>query len=59
MKLTKPAQVGNAIFHAGVDERMVIERAQREYEYQRDPKRELKRLARFRRFIRQIHKGLA
>lgn len=32
-KLTKPAMVGGTIFGVGVEERLVIERAQREYEY--------------------------
>lgn len=35
-KLTKPAQVGATIFRAGVDERLVIERAQREYSYRQN-----------------------
>lgn len=32
-KLTKPARIGATVFGVGVDERLVIERAQREYEY--------------------------
>lgn len=42
-KLTKHAQVGNTVFHAGVEEHMVIERAQREYEYHQSPEREAER----------------
>jgi hypothetical protein len=45
-KLTKPAQVGNASFGVGVKERLVIERAQREYEYQQRPENEAERLKR-------------
>lgn len=36
-KLTKVAQVGNTVFHVGVSESLVIERAQREYEYEQTP----------------------
>lgn len=43
-KLEKPAQVGNTRFSAGVSERLVIERAQREYEYQNTPEKEMERL---------------
>ncbi len=32
-KLDKPAQVGGTVFHEGVSERMVIDRAQREWDY--------------------------
>ena len=46
MKLTKPAQIGNTIFGVGVDESMVIERAQREYAYQHTQEREVERLKR-------------
>lgn len=45
-KLTKPAQVGNTVFGVGVKERMVIERAQREHEYQQTPERKAERIAR-------------
>lgn len=50
-KLTKPAQVGNTVFHAGIGERVVIERAMREYVYQQAPRQEAKRLAAFRKFV--------
>lgn len=48
--LTKPAQVGNGIFEVGVPERLVIERAQREYEYQQTPEKEAERMAKLKRF---------
>lgn len=48
--LTKPAQVGGTIFDAGLRESLVIERAQREYEYQQTPEREAERIARFKNF---------
>ena len=35
-KLTKPAQIGNATFSAGTDERLVIELAQRQYVHKQD-----------------------
>lgn len=38
-KLKKEAQIGATIFHVGVSERLVIKRAQREYEYQHSPER--------------------
>lgn len=37
-KLTKPARVGATVFAAGVDEQLVIERAQREYVYRETEK---------------------
>lgn len=45
-KLEKPAQVGNTIFGVGLDESMVIERAQREHDYHQRPEREAVRIAR-------------
>lgn len=45
-KLTKAAQVGNTIFNVGVDERMVVERAQREHDYQQTPEKEAERIKR-------------
>jgi hypothetical protein len=45
-KLTKPAQVGNTVFGVGVKERTVIERAQREHDYQQTPEREAARIDR-------------
>lgn len=44
-KLTAPAQIGNTIFGVGVSERLVIERAQREHDYQQTPAREAIRIA--------------
>lgn len=52
--LTKPAQVGNTIFHAGIAERTVIERAQREYEYQQTPEKEAARLKRVHAFVASL-----
>lgn len=40
MKLAKPAKVGAATFGVGVSERMVIEAAQRQYEYSLNPEPE-------------------
>lgn len=37
-KLTKPAQIGCTVYEAGVDERLVIERAQREFEFKSQEK---------------------
>lgn len=36
-KLDAPARVGNTIFNTGTAERMVLERAKREYRYHTDP----------------------
>lgn len=53
-KLTKHAQIGNCVFHPGVSERLVVERAQREYEYQNTPEKEAERLAKLRAFREAI-----
>jgi hypothetical protein len=53
-KLKKPAQVGNTVFGVGVSDRLVIERAQREYEYQKMPPIEAKRLRAFKRFVKKL-----
>jgi hypothetical protein len=45
-KLEKPAMVGNTRFGEGVSERLVIDRAQREYEYQVTPEKEAERIER-------------
>lgn len=60
MKLTQPAQVGNTIFGVGVDERMVIERAQREHSYQQTPEKEAERIKRvhaFQKALTEFHVG--
>lgn len=49
-KLNKPAQVGNTRFSIGVSERLVIERAQREHEYQNTPEKEAERLQKIKDF---------
>lgn len=54
-KLTKPAMVGNTSFGIGVSARLVIDRAQREYEYQHTPEKEAERLARVRAFIDEVN----
>lgn len=53
-RLTKPALVGNTRFGVGVSERMVIERAQREYEYQVTPEKEAARIARAKQAVARI-----
>jgi hypothetical protein len=58
-KLTKPAQVGNTIFGVGVDERMVIERAQREHDYMQTPEKEAVRIAASNMAFRSIHLQVA
>jgi hypothetical protein len=40
-KLKKPAMVGSAIFREGVDEKLVVEAAQRQYEYKKDSDKKL------------------
>lgn len=50
-RLTKQAQVGNTRFGIGVSERMVVERAQREFVYQSDPKIEVERLQKVKAFV--------
>lgn len=44
-KLKKEAQIGSTIFHVVVSERIVIKRAQREYEYQNSPEKLAERKA--------------
>lgn len=58
MKLKKPAQVGNTIFGKGVSERLVIERAQREYKYQHTPEAEAARRKRFNAFLRRVDRSV-
>jgi hypothetical protein len=53
--LDKPAIVGNTRFGVGVSERMVVERAQREYEYQTTPEKEGERLERVKAFTEALH----
>jgi len=56
-RLTKPAQVGNTIFDTGVEERLVIDRAHREYEYQQTPERQEDRRKRREDFIASVQAG--
>jgi uncharacterized protein YqiB (DUF1249 family) len=53
-KLKKPAQVGNTVFSVGVSERAVIERAQREYDYQHSPEAVEERRKRLNNFLRRV-----
>lgn len=54
-KLTKPAQVGNTIFGVGIDERTVIERAQREHDYRQRPSHEAVRISQSNAILRSFH----
>jgi hypothetical protein len=54
-KLTKPAQIGNGIFEPGIPERLVIERAQREYLYQQTPEKEAERLKKVEAFVAEVN----
>jgi hypothetical protein len=55
-KLTKVAQVGNTVFHVGVSEQHVIQRAQREYEYEQTPERQALRKERLTEFFAALSK---
>jgi len=57
MKLKKPAQIGSTIFGVGIDWRTVIERAQREYVYQKKPEITAARLRKLKRFINRCGAG--
>lgn len=52
--LKKPARVGNTIFHVGVSERLVVERAQREYERQNTPEKVAYRKAALKKAIQSL-----
>jgi hypothetical protein len=54
-KLTKPAWVGNTSFAPGVSERLVIERAQREYEHQQKPEQIAERERLLDTFVRVVN----
>ena len=43
--LDKPAKVGSGRFHVGVSSRLVVEAAQRHYEYEVTPEKEAKRIS--------------
>lgn len=56
-KLTKISQVGNTIFHPGVSVQMLVERAEREYEYEQTPERKALRKERLEHFRVAIERG--
>lgn len=58
-KLTKPALVGNTRFGVGVGARLVVERAQREYEYQVTPEKEAERIKRGQEQIEEFRAALS
>ncbi|WP_259364452.1 hypothetical protein [Pseudomonas aeruginosa] len=53
-KLEKPAQVGAIRFHAGLSSRLVVEAAQRAYEYKATPEQEAERIERLQAFREQL-----
>lgn len=53
-KIERHAQIGGTIFHPGIAVQTVIERAYREYEYQRRPENEAKRMERVRSFVQTV-----
>ncbi|WP_236081823.1 hypothetical protein [Pseudomonas aeruginosa] len=52
--LEKPAQVGAIRFHAGLSSRLVVEAAQRAYEYKATPEQEAERIERLQAFREQL-----
>ncbi|MFG8169628.1 hypothetical protein ACG3QR_19560 [Pseudomonas aeruginosa] len=57
-KLEKPAQVGAIRFYAGLSSRLVVEAAQRLYEYKSAPKQEAERIERFQASRKQLFESL-
>lgn len=53
-KLEKPAQVGGVRFSAGVSSRLVVEAAQRLYEFESTPEQEAERIERLQAFREQL-----
>ena len=53
-KLEKPAQVGGVRFSAGVSSRLVVEAAQRLYEFESTPEKEAERIERLQAFREQL-----
>ncbi len=53
-KLEKPAQVGGGRFSAGVSSRLVVEAAQRLYEFESTPEKEAERIERLQAFREQL-----
>ncbi|WP_121142353.1 hypothetical protein [Pseudomonas aeruginosa] len=56
--LEKPAQVGAIRFHAGLSSRLVVEAAQRAYEYKATPEQEAERIERLQAFREQCFEPL-
>ncbi|MBX5532675.1 hypothetical protein ISE23_28035 [Pseudomonas aeruginosa] len=57
-KLEKPAQVGAIRFHAGLSSRLVVEAAQRLYEFESTPEQEAERIERLQAFREQCFEPL-
>ncbi|RQG01189.1 hypothetical protein IPC215_30420 [Pseudomonas aeruginosa] len=57
-KLEKPAQVGGGRFSAGVSSRLVVEAAQRLYEFESTPEKEAERIERLQAFREQCFEPL-
>ncbi|MGG4645994.1 lipocalin/fatty-acid binding family protein [Pseudomonas aeruginosa] len=57
-KLEKPAQVGGVRFSAGVSSRLVVEAAQRLYEFESTPEKEAERIERLQAFREQCFEPL-
>lgn len=55
-KLDKPAKVGGGRFQAGVSTQLVVEAAQRLYEYEVTPEKEAERIARCSSFVANLHR---
>lgn len=55
-KLDKPAKVGGGRFQAGVSTQLVVEAAQRLYEYEVTPEKEAERIARCSAFVANLHR---
>ncbi len=53
-KLEKPVQVGAIRFHAGLSSRLVVEAAQRLYEFESTPEKEAERIERLQAFREQL-----
>ncbi|HGQ7416522.1 TPA: hypothetical protein ACL1SF_000999 [Pseudomonas aeruginosa] len=53
-KLEKPAKVGAIRFHAGLSSRLVVEAAQRLYEFESTPEKEAERIERLQAFREQL-----
>lgn len=56
-KLDRPAKVGGGRFQAGVSTQLVVEAAQRLYEYEVTPEKEAERIARCSAFVANLHRN--